>query len=280
MSNQIRAFVFCLVAFLPIRWGLACPLVERLPDFNCDATQSIVVVGDSLVAGIGDTKNGNSGGYVLRTQARFPGATVTSHGVPGLRTLTLIKTLRRVFANPTDSPLAQKLLAADLVVLDLGRNDRWGFGLPSATLRNLKRVRTMIEAGVKQHGHTPPLVVTAVMMYPNRGSQGPWVKELDNLILESSTTEAPADLRFDLVSKRLLSPDNIHPSSKGYAALTEVFVDWLLNEYRQYAQALRPDQDNDGLYDVFERSKFGTDPSNADTDSDGINDGSDPAPVG
>jgi hypothetical protein len=99
------------------------------------------------------------------------------------------------------------------------------------------------------------------------------MKELDALILKSHSAEAPADLRFDLVSKRLLSADQIHPTSKGYQALADVFVKYILRQYAQHAAALRVDNDKDGLYDIFEATRFGTDPTNPDTDNDGILDG-------
>jgi lysophospholipase L1-like esterase len=73
------------------------------------------------------------------------------------------------------------------------------------------------------------------LLLPNRGSQGPWVKELNEIILESHTTAHPADLRFDQVSKRLLSPDSIHPTSKGYAAISKVFISYLKHEYPEHA---------------------------------------------
>lgn len=269
-----------LVCLAVMRSAQACPDISSLTDFNCDAKATVVVIGDSLVYGIGDTQNENEGGYVLRTQERFPQAQVVGYGVPGLRTLTMLKTVRRALAAPATSELGKDLLAADLVVLDLGRNDRWNFGLPAATLRNLNRARSMIEAGVRSNTGVAPLVVTAVLMYPNRGSQGPWVKELNELIIRSHSDERPADLRFDLVSKRLLSPDNIHPTSKGYAAMGRVFIDYLRREYNRYALLQRADQDSDGLFDIFERSRFGTDPMNPDTDGDGIRDGDDTSPVG
>lgn len=256
----------------------ACPAVGRLPDFNCDGKAHITVVGDSLVYGFGDTKNKNSGGYLLRTQAALTEATISNQGVLGLRTLPLIKKLQKAFKNEA-STLRQDLVDSDVIVLDLGRNDRWLFGLPLATFRNLKRARAIIEKGVSDATGYSPLVVTAVLMYPNRGSQGPWVKELDDIILQSDSTKAPANLRFDQVSKRLLSDDNIHPTAKGYAALASVFVKYLLKEYPRLAKALRPDADDDGLYDIFEPSKYGTDPANPDSDGDGIKDGEDPSPA-
>ena len=117
-------------------------------------------------------------------------------------------------------------------------------------------------------------------MYPNRGSQAPWVKELDALIVKSSTQSSPADLRFDAVSKKLLSGDQIHPTSKGYAAMAEVFTKYLKTVFPKHVAARRPDVDGDGLYDEFEKSRFGTSPASPDSDGDGLGDGEDPSPAG
>lgn len=221
--------------------AFACPDVGGLPDVNCDGTANVVVVGDSLVSGIGDTKNEGKGGYVLRAQSAFPEATFFRRGTPGLRTVPLLQKLKKAFQASLESEFAQELLNADLVVLDVGRNDRWLMGLPSATFRNLKKARDLIEQSTLEQSGKSPLVVLAVLMLPNRGSQGPWVKELDEIILASHSKAHPADLRFDQVSKRLLSPDSIHPTSKGYTALSKVFISYLKNEYPEYVAA-RADQ--------------------------------------
>ena len=221
--------------------AVACPDVGGLPDVNCDGRANVVVIGDSLVSGVGDTKNDGKGGYVLRTQIAFPEATFYRRGTPGLKTVPLLQKLKKAFATPVESDFAQELLNADLVVLDLGRNDRWLMGLPSATFRNLKKARTTIEESTAEQNGKSPLVVLAALMLPNRGSQGPWVKELNEIILSSHTKAHPADLRFDQVSKRLLSPDSIHPTSKGYSAIAKVFISYLKNEYPEYVAA-RADQ--------------------------------------
>ncbi|MEY4701652.1 MAG: hypothetical protein RL326_1839 [Pseudomonadota bacterium] len=226
-----------LPTFFLITWAsnaVACPDVGGLPDVNCDGKANVVVVGDSLVSGVGDTKNEGKGGYVLRTQLSFPEATFYRRGTPGLKTVPLLQKLKKAFATPVDSDFAQELINADLVVLDLGRNDRWLMGLPSATFRNLKKARATIEESTKEQNGKGPLVVLAVLMLPNRGSQGPWVKELNEIILSSHSRAHPADLRFDQVSKRLLSSDSIHPTSKGYTALSKVFISYLKREYPEY----------------------------------------------
>jgi lysophospholipase L1-like esterase len=230
----MKKYLLSLLALLPTSLHAACPDVAGLPDVNCDGAATVVILGDSLVAGIGDTVNDNQGGYVLRTQERFPAARIVGYGVPGLRTQTLVKRLKDAFAGKKHQLMAADLLDADLVVVDLGRNDRWLFGLPLDTLRNLKRIRTIVHEGVKAQRDKAPLIVQPVLMLPNRGSQGPWVKELNALILKEHTPEYPCDLRFDLVSKRLLAPDNIHPTSKGYAALAQTFTKYLRSEYPEY----------------------------------------------
>ncbi len=272
MKFALYSVVFLLTVCMSVV-ASACPKIGRLADFNCDGSAIVVVIGDSLVYGYGDTTNDNQGGYVLRARARLPEAEIYNFGIQGLKTREMLTNLEQSFKGTAYASLAEALVRADLVVLDVGRNDRWLFGLPSATFRNLKRAGSLIRNKVSSLTGAAPLVVTAVMMYPNRGSQGPWMKELDALILKSHTVESPADLRFDLVSKRLLSADQIHPTPKGYKALADVFVKYMLRQYLRYAKELRVDADNDGLYDIFEASRYGTDPTKPDTDGDGILDG-------
>ena len=263
---------------LAIMSASACPKIAKLPDFNCDGEARIVVLGDSLVFGFGDTVNNNKGGYVLRTQKKFPGATISNFGVLGLQTQDLILDIERAFDGRGESSLANALVKADAVILDVGRNDRWLFGEPATAFRNLKRASALIKKRVTEVVETPPLVITAVMMYPNRGSQGPWMKDLDSLILKSHSFTNPANLRFDLVSKRLLSEDQIHPTPKGYSAIAAVLIKYLSTEYPKIVTKLRVDEDKDGLYDIFERTRFNTDPTLPDSDGDGIVDGKDPEP--
>jgi len=117
------------------------------------------------------------------------------------------------------------------------------------------------------------MVVIATIMLPNRGSQAPWVKEFNGIIIRNNKRTDPTDLRFDLVSKRLLSADQLHPTSQGYEALAKTFVNYLLKKLPGKMRALRPDTDNDGLPDIIETAKYNTLPDVADTDNDGKSDG-------
>ena len=134
---RISLLVSALLSFLTIVDASACPKVGNLPDFNCDGEINIVVIGDSLVSGYGDTANNNKGGYVLRAQSSLQQATVKNFGVPGLNTVQLLLNLGKAFRGTSYLALAAALVEADLVVLDLGRNDRWFFGVPLQTFRRI-----------------------------------------------------------------------------------------------------------------------------------------------
>lgn len=169
----------------------------------------------------------------------LPNITFRNWSKAGEEAGILLRSLNREFRKEILHAREQDLIQSTYVVLDIGRNDRWRFGLPSGTYRNLKKIYSLINTQAMARIGRKPLVITAVLMLPNRGSQGPWVKELDKLILSNSTDTAPADLRFDLVSKRLLSFDQIHPTAQGYAALAKTFVFYLQRRLSPHVQAIK-----------------------------------------
>lgn len=217
----------------------ACPRVANLPDWNCDGAIKVVVVGDSFVAGVGDTAHNNRGGYVLRAQASLPNVTVQNFGVPGLDTVQLLLNLNKAFSGRSYKNLAVALDGADLVILDIGRNDFWSFGPPIQTFRRLKKAVSLIKTKVTSRVGEPPVVVTAVLMLPNRTAQGIWVKELDGYIEKSDSSEAPADLRFDAVQKRLTSSDQLHPTPVGYGVMAAILVRYINSVYPGHVHNLR-----------------------------------------
>jgi lysophospholipase L1-like esterase len=251
----------------------ACPEISGIPDYNCDGKIRISVIGDSFVFGFGDTKNKNSGGYITRARKELPLITIDNLGVLGLRVDGAKTMLKKAFQLGTNEKVREALVEADVVILDLGRNDRWLFGEPVDTYKGLQEVAKTIRTEVRALTKLEPLVVMAVLMLPNRGSQGPWVKALNTLISKGHSSSKPADLRFDLVSKRLIGSDQIHPTSKGYSALSAAFVRYIKGTLSKRLRALRPDTDGDGLPDAIETSVTNTDPNLTDTDGDGVSDG-------
>lgn len=253
----------------------ACTGQNGIPDYNCDGKVQVFFVGDSLVFGTGDTANGNKGGYVLRLKKSLRKSSIKSYGIKGLRASTLLRLVADTYVSKNTSLYPQfrkNLAASDIIVLDLGRNDRWLRGPELKTYRHLALTAQRIAKGVKLDTGYSPLVVKAVLMLPNRGDQGPWVQGLNKIILSKSTVRYPSDLRFDVVSKRLLNDDQLHPTPKGYAAIAKAFRDYIPT-LKNYCETLRPDTDADGISDIFETSKFFTNPSAADTDGDGKSDG-------
>lgn len=261
------------------RFSHACPLVAGLPDTNCDGKIVVTVLGDSLVAGIGDSVHNNKGGYVIRAAEHFPDATFYNLGEGGATATDLIFDLERGFSGRGHRRLITAVTTADLIVVDVGRNDQWRFKTPLATRRNLNRVHDIIQSNVKSLTGHNALVVTALLMIPKRLRQAPWIGELNGLLRSSNRKYAPTDLRFDTVPKRYLSEDRIHPTSKGYEKLASVFISYLTLKFPAHVRDIRPDRDRDGLYDEFESERYGTLPTRADTDGDGTRDGDDPDPL-
>lgn len=212
-----------------------CTGESGLPDRNCDGNVKVVALGDSLVTGVGDKKLRENGGYVVRAQRRLPLVAFFAHGQAGLRTGPLLKRLRTSFDGTAYQEIAADLLDADFISIDIGRNDRWLFGPPKKAFRNLQRIRTLIKQRIQAQAGFSPVITLSVLLLPNRGAQAPWVKELNSYIMRSHSTSTPADLRFDRVSKRLLSSDNLHPTSKGYNALSKVYARYITKKYPRYA---------------------------------------------
>ena len=218
-----------------------CAVANGVLDVNCDGIVRVCAVGDSIVYGIGDKANNERGGYPLRAAKKLPNVDVINSGEPGLKVSSLLLRYSRDFKSSAGRQEYADLLTSDIIVLDLGRNDRWAFGPASSTYRDLKRLRSLIRSAAREEYSETPLVVIAVLMLPNRGAQGPWVKELNQMILDGNSLANPSDLRFDLISKRLLNEDQIHPTSRGYDDLAKTFIKYLTKTLPARVKKLYPD---------------------------------------
>jgi len=226
----IFRMIFCtilLTLFAFNSLSYACDKIKGYEDRNCDGKIQIAFIGDSIVYGIGDKKN--KGGYPLRVAKKLKDFTIVNLGYPGFATQQLLDKLDNAYSeNATEKELllASALNQSDYVIIDLGRNDRWRGTTPKDTFLRLKALRTFITEQVAAASNFSPFIMQAVLLLPNRSAQGPFVKELNSYIFKSSTTLAPANIRFDQVSKRLLQNDQIHPTPKGYDALAKKFLSY------------------------------------------------------
>jgi lysophospholipase L1-like esterase len=212
---------------LPIVVIAECPKVRTIVDVNCDGQVVISVIGDSLVFGTGDSV---PGGYVSRSKKALRGIKLQNFGSPGEKARNLKPKISLAFRK--GGKLKQGLIISDYVILDLGRNDRWYFEDPINTFNDLKAARQFILRQVMRSSSFKPILIIATLMLPNRGSQGPWVSELNSHIRSAHSKSFLTDLRFDLVSKRLLSKDQIHPTPEGYSALSRTFVSYVKSKFK------------------------------------------------
>lgn len=267
-----------LIAVLLV-WGIyvanaaACPLVAGLVDFNCDGKHRISAVGDSIVYGVGDEKNGNSGGYVLRLRRSFPSSQVFGFGYPGITTAKLLSYYKKQFKRNPKSDEITKLGTSDIVIIDVGRNDYFNRNSSTLTATTIKRLTEYLSTQLKKRFGTAPLFVVAVLPLTRRQIDLGFIKQVNMVMLRIRGSQLPAYLRFDTLKTTLLGPDRLHPTSAGYDVLAKIAAKYIKRDAQRRSKAARPDKDRDGIYDLFERLEFKTAPKRADTDGDGLLDG-------
>jgi len=251
----------------------ACPLVAGLVDSNCDGRHRITVTGDSIVYGRGDELNDDQGGYVLRLRSQFPKSKISQLGYPGITSARLLSFYKKLFTKKPNSTTAKALANADLIIVDVGRNDYFNQNPPELTVTTIKRLMTFLASELKTRYSTTPIFVNTVLLPTTRSNERSFIDTVNSELIKLRSNKFPAYLRFDLVPSELIGTDGIHPTSAGYDAITTLAQEYILDDAQQRALAARPDRDSDGIYDLFERTRYLTDPSVADTDGDTIKDG-------
>lgn len=251
----------------------ACPLIDGLVDFNCDGKHRISVTGDSIVFGTGDTLNDNRGGYVLRLKRAFKSSEVFNFGYPGITTNKLLSYYKKLFHNEPRSEQVKQLGSSDIVIIDVGRNDYFNRNSSTLTATTIKRLTTFLSSELKKKFGTSPLFVTTILPLTNREIDVGFIQQVNMVLLKIRGANFPAYLRFDKLSPTLLSADDLHPTSAGYDVLGSIASTYIRGEAQKRSKKERKDADKDGIYDIFEKSKFDTSPKKADTDADGLKDG-------
>lgn len=278
--SRIYICFLVVAVLLPVssRIALACPQIDKLVDFNCDQTLKIAFVGDSVVAGVRDEPTGR-GGYVGRLAQVFVDAQVTNLGVPGVTTERLLHRLYNNFRRKGPTSVKNKLIDADVVLVDVGRNDYWNLLPPQATIRNIERIVYLLKSEIARISGVEPFVVVESLIPTARFYQRTFIAEVNNLLTAEETQASSIFLGFKKLKPTILSWDGLHPSARGYDVMAKKVYKFLSGAVKQNQLILREDADQDGVYDYFELKKFGTDPEKRDTDGDGIVDGDELFPV-
>ncbi len=278
LRASLRAGVL-LVAVLCIASGVifpslseACPKIRRLIDFNCDRELKIVVVGDSIVYGKGDLDNGNRGGWVKRLGPLLRISSVQNLGIPGITTSRLYSRLARKLGKEND-PLRARALNADIVIVAVGTNDFYDHGDPSLAARNIKRIVALLRKRLGRGDLVTPYVMIAKLTPTTRSFQRSFVENVNRILARYRSEALPSYLRFDLMSENFVSVDGVHPISSGYDEISQIAFSYIKDEATKDMKSRRADKDRDGVFDMFERGQFLSDPAVKDTDADGLSDG-------
>lgn len=267
-------FVLILVGnlFVFFTCASACPLIDGLVDYNCDQALKISIVGDSVVAGVRDEPS-SRGGYVGRLGETLTDAQVRNLGVPGITTERLLLRLHNNFRRKGNNSVKNKLLGADLVLIDIGRNDYWNLLPAEFTIRNIERIVSLLKTEIAKLSEVEPFIVVESLIPTTRFYQRSFIAGINSLLNTEDTQASTIYPGFQKLKPTILSWDGLHPSAKGYDVMAKKVFRFIGTSVKKGQLAMRPDKDQDGVYDYFEVSKFGTDPEKFDSDGDGISDG-------
>lgn len=199
--------------------------------------------------------------------------TVYDQGIPGITSARLLAYYKQLFVKKPKSSLIKQLGTADILIIDVGRNDYFNRNPAALTVTTIKRLVKYLNTELKKRFGSAPLIVQTVLTPSNRQFDVAFITAINTALLKKRSNALPAYLRFDLLDPTLLSPDGLHPSSAGYDVLANLALEYVADGAQSRSAALRPDRDRDGIYDLFEKIKFSTLPRRADSDGDGVKDG-------
>lgn len=269
----LHALSISAALVLSLSSAVACPRIGNFLDYNCDGKISIVALGDSFVKGRGDLELKRNPGYMGRLALRFPNATFTKLAFPGITTHDLLAVTKEEFEKRPKKKFAKAIGTADILIIDVGRNDFFDDDAPEFTVATLKRLSAYIQSKTKTIYKSTPLTAIAFLAPTPRRFQQPVVDTINAQLLMFRSEEFPVYLRFDLLDVLTISIDGIHPAAAGHQQLADLAGEYLKEEAPKRQKVFRSDEDLDGIYDQFEKLRFKTSPKKADTDGDSLGDG-------
>lgn len=251
---------------------------KKFLDFNCDQKLNIIFIGDSIVYGVGDSVNKGKGGYVLRIQKKFPRFSldkvrITALGYPGITTQKLLAQIKQIYKNRKKRPFKRtfkRLSEADIIVIDVSRNDFWNNKPVEYSFNNIKRLVSFLQNNLpKLHDKDLVFISTSSLIPTSRSFQIPFIEELNKKLLKYPYTRIKQKLNVNL-----LNSDGLHPSSMGYTSVADNIFSQLTNQkkFKVEMELLRPDSDGDGIPNLFEAHRYNTHYNFKDSDNDGLSD--------
>lgn len=283
---MVRVFPMKLSPLASLAWSFllvlpslafACPTIGGLVDYNCDQQIRIAVLGDSFVAGKGDTGKAGQKGYVTRVEAlpEFQSATISAIGLSGYSSFEILIEVQRSLALSNPNRLKRNLTDLDLLIIDLGRNDFFVNIPASGTVKNLQSIVKVINQRLGHGAKLPPLIAIAKLASTSPSSrplQRKFISSVDSILSRSKSALLPVRIPFETLPTSQLSPDGLHPNPNGHGTLAKIAADYILGDAQQESLSKRPDSDGDGVYDIAETTIFQTDKTNSDSDGDSLSD--------
>ena len=246
MKTTARFFILFIFTLLSVLECFACPDIGGLVDLNCDGRLIIAAFGDSITYGTGDTEH--KGGYTGRLELIFVNSDVADLGKTGE---TTSKGKNRA------TVVLPQISAMDYSIILEGVNDYW------EKKHSASQTKANLQSIMRTANNLGGLPLLASLTNTTRKNQSSWVKQVNSAIAGIKTID------FYSLGKGIISGDQLHPNSAGYA----VMANYAASILRQISEQHRPiDSDSDGLYDWEEFSRQ-TNPYSSDTDEDGILDG-------
>jgi lysophospholipase L1-like esterase len=228
MSSFVR--LFRLGLFTAVCALCAVPIVRGLPQRKL----TILMVGDSIIAGEGDSSN--RGGVVGRLKELFPELEFHSAPFPGHSSVIVAERVRRFLVEETSS-FTQQLKAADVVLISVGMNDFWRGKLPLRTVENIEKLSNLIRSESLRLRGTEPVIGITTFAPTTHTGQHRWARDVNKIAISGVRKSLPGVIRYDRLPVGNLSRDGLHPSSVGYDFLSDLTQKWLCSKAELHLSA-------------------------------------------
>lgn len=269
-KTMLLSLASCCLLAAP---ALACPAIDGMIDFNCDGRLKIAITGDSVVKGDGDSPARPPGGYVTRLAERFPKASFVNLGIDGVTSFGLLRNFTQILGKGGTASLKRLVKEADLIIIDVGRNDYFQKHPASYTINNIERLVKLFRRKLADPAGSAPFVAISTLIPTTRSFQQPFVAEVNRFLITSRSPNLPVYIRLDGLPLSDINFDGIHPNSLGYDEIARIDAGYIRVKAQQQQRKLRRDADSDGIFDIFESKRYLTNPRAKDTDGDGLSDG-------
>lgn len=200
---------------------------------------TVVAIGDSLTAGVGDTES--NGGYVgdvsdlLQKEENISSVDVANFGVKGHKTTDLLKVLQK-------KKVLEKLREADIILMTIGGNDIMKVTrnhIMDLELEPYREEQPFFEKRMKKIFQTvrtanPDAVIVYTGLYNPFKLMLPELGEIDTIVEEWNRTSSSIVMKDgnaifipieDIFSRKsvanLLYTDEFHPSETGYSLIAD-----------------------------------------------------------